>query len=121
VTTSGTFGVVKFLQNEIVMPLMVHVTLLLRWLGRQNIQTTSECDGLNENSLHRLCIFEYLVPSWWNCLGRIRRYGLVGGMLLGGGVLVCSFSLSLSLSLISFCSSAMPAYCQTPNYDVQRF
>ena len=24
-------------------------------------------------------ILEYLVPSWWNCLGRIRRRGLAGG------------------------------------------
>jgi hypothetical protein len=22
-------------------------------------------------------IFEYLGPSWWNCLGRIRRCGLI--------------------------------------------
>lgn len=31
-------------------------------------------------------IFEYLVPSWWNSLGRARRYGLIGrGMSLGMG------------------------------------
>jgi hypothetical protein len=28
-------------------------------------------------------MFEYLVPSWWNCLGRIRGCGFVGeGMSL---------------------------------------
>jgi hypothetical protein len=31
-------------------------------------------------------MFEYLVPSWWDCLGRIRRCGLLGGgVLLGVG------------------------------------
>jgi hypothetical protein len=24
-------------------------------------------------------MFEYLVPSWWNCLGKIRRCGLIRG------------------------------------------
>jgi hypothetical protein len=24
-------------------------------------------------------MFEYLVPSWWNCLGVIWRYDVVGG------------------------------------------
>lgn len=33
------------------------------------------CDGLNEKSLHRLTS-EHLVPSWCNCLGRIRSMAL---------------------------------------------
>ena len=29
-------------------------------------------------------MFGCLVPTWWNCLGRIRRCGFIGGgMLLG--------------------------------------
>lgn len=32
-------------------------------------------------------IFECFIPSWWKCLGRIRKYGLVGGgTLLGSGL-----------------------------------
>lgn len=30
-------------------------------------------------------MFEYLMPSWWNCLGRMRRHVLVGGIPLGMG------------------------------------
>ena len=31
-------------------------------------------------------VFEYLVHSWWHCLGRRRRYGFVrGGVSLGAG------------------------------------
>lgn len=38
--------------------------------------------------VHRL-MFEYLVPSWWNHLGRIPRDGLVGGgVSLGVGFAV---------------------------------
>lgn len=29
--------------------------------------------------------FEYLVFSWWPCLGKLRTYGLAGGMSLGVG------------------------------------
>ena len=36
----------------------------------------NRCGGLNENGPHRL-MFKYLVPSWWNYLGRIRRRGLL--------------------------------------------
>ena len=44
-----------------------------------------ECRGLNENGLYRL-MFECLVPSWWNCLGRIGRCGLrERGVSLGVG------------------------------------
>jgi hypothetical protein len=31
-------------------------------------------------------MFDYLEPSWWNCLGRIQKYGLVeGSVSLGAG------------------------------------
>ena len=31
-------------------------------------------------------MFEYLVPSWWNCLERIKRYDLIReGVALGLG------------------------------------
>lgn len=44
------------------------------------------CSGSSENSLHRLGLFEYLVPSWWLCLGRFRKCGLAAGnMLLRAG------------------------------------
>ena len=36
--------------------------------------------GLDENGPRGLMyLFECQVPSWWNCLGRIRGCGLVGG------------------------------------------
>ena len=41
--------------------------------------------GLNENDPHRL-MFEYLFPSWWNCLGRIRCVFVEQGISLGGGL-----------------------------------
>jgi hypothetical protein len=44
------------------------------------------CGDLNENGLHKAPIVEHLVRSWWDCLGRIRRCGLVGGgVSLGTG------------------------------------
>lgn len=36
-------------------------------------------------------MFEYLVSSWWSCLGKIRRYGLV----VGGVALLEKLSLAL--------------------------
>jgi hypothetical protein len=54
-------------------------------------------------------MYECLVPSWWNCLGRIRRRGLDGISVTGDGLrgfkipsnpqLIFSSSLSLSLPL----------------------
>lgn len=36
--------------------------------------------GLNENSPDLWApVFEYLIPSWWNCLGRVRRRDFVCG------------------------------------------
>lgn len=51
-------------------------------------------------------MLESLVPSWWNCLERIKRCGLVGDVSLGMGfevsktqsILVESFSLYLLMS-----------------------
>jgi hypothetical protein len=49
--------------------------------GRHLIQTT--CDDLSPPQAQ---VFGYLVPSWWNCLGRIRRCNLVrGGESFGVG------------------------------------
>lgn len=36
------------------------------------------CGGLNESSLPRADVFESFSPGWWNRLGRLRQYGLVG-------------------------------------------
>lgn len=62
------------------------------------------CDGLNEKGSYRF-IFEFLVPSMVGLLGRIRRYGHVGGSVLlglGFGMLKDSghFELSLSASCL---------------------
>ena len=44
------------------------------------------CGRLSKNGSHGL-IFDYLVPRWWNCLGRVRRGNFIGGgMSLGGGI-----------------------------------
>ena len=43
-----------------------------------------ECGGLNENGLQSLIYLNNLASSWWNCLGRMRKYSLVrGGASLG--------------------------------------
>lgn len=71
--------------------------------------------------------FRYLVPSWWNCLRRISRSGIVGGdVSQGGGALrflkstsfpVSSHSLVTQLCLkmwaLCYCSIAMAA-CLLP-------
>lgn len=48
-------------------------------------------------------IVKCLVPNWWNCLGGIRRCGIVGGIVsLGVGVAVSKAHIGpafLSLSL----------------------
>lgn len=44
------------------------------------------CGDLDENGLQLEC----LAPSWWNCMGKIRRQGLVGG----GGSLGVGFDVS---------------------------
>lgn len=42
-------------------------------------------------------MFECLVPSWWNCLERIRRCGLIGGAVsLEVALSSCHFQLALS-------------------------
>jgi hypothetical protein len=50
-------------------------------------------------------MFECLVPSWWNCLGRIRRCGLFGGGVSLGVIfevsrVLCDSQLSLSASCL---------------------
>lgn len=45
----------------------------------RNVQIDEEyCGGLNESSLPRADVFESFSPGWWNHLGRLRQYGLVG-------------------------------------------
>ena len=45
--------------------------------------------GISEDSMgvgmRKTPMFEYLVPSWWNCLERMRRCGLLGGVSLRAG------------------------------------
>lgn len=46
------------------------------------VKQVTNCDGLNKNGPHRLDIWD----MWWDCLGRVRKRGLiVGGMSLGVG------------------------------------
>lgn len=55
----------------------------------------SICGGWTENCPSKILGFEYLVSSWWNCLGRSRRCGLAeGNVSLGTG--------SESLRLLKF-------------------
>lgn len=53
------------------------------WIAAGLLFHTS-CSCSNENGPHRL-MFEYLVPVWWNCFGRIRKYSLIGGLSLRAG------------------------------------
>lgn len=32
----------------------------------------TNCDGLSEDGSHRLTYLNPWLPSWWNCLGKIR-------------------------------------------------
>jgi hypothetical protein len=53
-------------------------------------------------------MFEYLVPHWWNCLGKIRRYDLAREYVsLGVGIEVSKPSPfpSVLLSLLGACGS----------------
>ena len=47
-------------------------------------QMGGTCGGLNEKGSYRF-ILEFLVPSMMELLGRIRRYGLVGGGVCSWG------------------------------------
>lgn len=56
-------------------------------------------------------LFKHLVPSWWNCLGRVRRHDLVGGRRASKNLW---HSLSLPYAFGSRCelSVAAPVPCQ---------
>lgn len=41
--------------------------------------------GFNEHDPQPAHSFECLVPSWWNCFGKIGRCGFVGGVSLEMG------------------------------------
>lgn len=67
-------------------------------------------EGLNENGPVSSYV-DYLVPSWLNCLGKVRKYGLVGGDVSpGAGAEVpepCAFSASyfaIEMWILSCCS-----------------
>ena len=74
-------------------------------------------------------MFEYLVPHWWNCLGRVRRYDLVGvGMSLGAGFKISKAHaiqcgplwlvvVSQDVRFRNYCSRAMPACSHAPHHD----
>lgn len=42
---------------------------------------TSPSDDFNDNGAQRLIYLNVLSPGRWNCLGRIKRCGLVGGCI----------------------------------------
>jgi hypothetical protein len=80
-------------------------------------------------------MFECLVLSWWNYLGRIRRGGIVrGGILLEGEFEASKTHATLSISfclwpmgqdvaltyLSSTLSAKLPACCQSSNHDDNR-
>ena len=86
------------------------------------IYVGSSCGGVNDSgSLSHM--FEYLEPGiGWNCLGRIKKYGLGGrGMSLGAGFQVSKCSAFLLCSLLSVwgrvcqLSAAAPMLCLLPN------
>lgn len=58
-------------------------------------------------------MFEYLIPSWWNCFGRIRKCDLVRGGVSKpqaiAFVIVCLL-VSLKERALSYCCSTMPAH-----------
>lgn len=79
---------------------------------RNDLEDQTHCGGLNKNGPH---VLEHLVPSCWNCLGRIRKYGLAqrGSKSLCRASLVPSACcLQIRMWALSDCSSAMPA-CQS--------
>lgn len=58
-------------------------------------------------------MFEYLVSTWWNCLGRIRRCDLVGGSVSLGA----HFEVSKDHARRSQCTTLFPA-CGRPELSV---
>lgn len=70
--------------------------------------------GLNENGPPQANIFEYMVPSWWDRLGRIRRCGFVGEGLSVGVVLGVSFPVALPPVCGSGCSSLSHDFITMP-------
>lgn len=72
--------------------------------------------------------FEYLVFSWWPCLGKLRKYGLAGGMCLGVGfenvkmytissifsdLFVCGLPRELSAAAFATSYSTLPSWTLT--------
>lgn len=51
------------------------------WTMAQITETTDFINGaiVGIKMTPLVHMFEYLVPSWWNCLGVIWRYDVVGG------------------------------------------
>lgn len=63
-------------------------------------------------------VLQYVVPTWWNCLGRIKKYGLIGGGVpLGVGLGVSRPMPFQVCSRLPFCgskcefSAVAPASC----------
>ena len=80
------------------------------------------CGGLNEMAAIDSIMFECLVPSWWNCFGRIDRCDLAdGSMSLWVGLesvkplslLICSLCF---MPVIQDVSSQLPAPVSMPIY-----
>lgn len=44
---------------------------------QKDTEVPFRCSGLKE-TVPQMLTFEYLVPSWWHYLGRLRRCGLIG-------------------------------------------
>lgn len=67
----------------------------------------SNRDSLNANGPHRPLMFEYLIPCWRNCLGRLKKCGFVGKVCHWGKVFEVSIdsygSLVLSLCFTVVC------------------
>ena len=74
-----------------------------------------EHGGLNETSpwAH---IFEYLVPSWWNNLGKIRSCGFVGEVMEGFEVSTTAPGLVSACCLWMREDVRLPATTQCPVY-----
>lgn len=74
------------------------------WYGSRNENVPSTHTRNSENVPHGLRC-EHLVPCWWRCLGRFRRYRFAGEKCVNGD----SFEISLLLACAVL--PAMPATC----------
>lgn len=113
--------ILRLHRKKIARYLMIHhlLSIYRTWPPRKN----GNCGGLDEKCPSQAPVFKHLVPSWWHCLRRFKRHGLVAENM----ALLWEQSLKLfSLHFLCFmpvfrceCSAFSP--CHHPSLLLSRF